>query len=78
MKININENICDFKLVSSKDVKEINSVCHIFNDNITGAKLLYLENDDSNKVFGIGFRTPLSGWRTGILRRRSGRSMRPL
>ena len=58
MKININENICDFKLVSSKDVKEINSVCHIFNDNITGAKLLYLENDDSNKVFGIGFRTP--------------------
>ena len=58
MKININEDICDFKLVSSKDVKEINSVCHIFNDNITGAKLLYLENDDSNKVFGIGFRTP--------------------
>ena len=41
MKININKNICDFKLVSSKDVKEINSVCHIFNDNITGAKLLY-------------------------------------
>ena len=31
MKININEDICDFKLVSSKDVKEINSVCHIFN-----------------------------------------------
>lgn len=58
MKININEDICDFKLVSSKDVKEINSVCHIFNDNLTGAKLLYLENDDSNKVFGIGFRTP--------------------
>jgi presequence protease len=49
-----------FKLLEEKNVKEINSVTRIFEHEKTGAKLLSFENDDDNKVFGIGFRTPPS------------------
>ncbi|WP_234122758.1 insulinase family protein [Clostridium hydrogenum] len=47
-----------FKFVSEEDVKEINSKAFMFEHVKSGAKLLYLENDDDNKVFSISFRTP--------------------
>jgi Zn-dependent M16 (insulinase) family peptidase len=47
-----------FKLIEEKEVKELNSVTRIFEHEKTGAQLLSLANDDDNKVFGIGFRTP--------------------
>jgi len=47
-----------FKLTESKPVKEINSTAHVFHHTKSGARLLYLENDDDNKVFSISFRTP--------------------
>lgn len=47
-----------FTLVDEQEVKEINSIGKMFIHNKTGARLLYLQNDDDNKVFSIGFRTP--------------------
>ncbi|WP_425539170.1 insulinase family protein [Microaceticoccus formicicus] len=50
--------ISGFKLVDKKRLDEANSNALLFEHVVTGARLLKLENDDDNKVFGIGFRTP--------------------
>ncbi|NEU04344.1 insulinase family protein [Clostridium senegalense] len=47
-----------FKLLKEVEVKEINSLAKVFEHEKTKAKLLYLGNDDTNRVFTIGFRTP--------------------
>ncbi len=47
-----------FELVESRDIPEINSRVRLFRHIKTGARLVSIENDDENKVFGIGFRTP--------------------
>lgn len=47
-----------FKLLEERDIKEVNSISRVFIHEKTGAKLIYLSNDDNNKVFTIGFRTP--------------------
>jgi len=47
-----------FKLIEEKNIKELNSVTRLFEHEKSGARLLHLENDDDNKVFSIGFRTP--------------------
>ena len=39
-------------------MEEIQSVGRLFEHEKTGARLLQLENDDDNKVFSVGFRTP--------------------
>lgn len=49
-----------FRLDKEDKIEEINSVARIFTHEKTGARLLHLENDDSNKVFTIGFKTPPS------------------
>lgn len=47
-----------FKLIENVELEEANSRALIFEHEVTGARLLKLENDDDNRVFGIGFRTP--------------------
>ena len=47
-----------FKLEEEKKIDDINSIAHIFYHEKSGARLLYLKNDDDNKVFSIAFRTP--------------------
>jgi len=47
-----------FELVEERDIPEINSHVRLFRHVKTGARLLSVENDDENKVFGVGFRTP--------------------
>ena len=47
-----------FKLLEEKEVKEANSTSRLFSHEKTGARLIYLSNEDNNKVFTIGFRTP--------------------
>lgn len=47
-----------FKKIESKDLKDIQSIGHLYTHEETGAKVLYLENDDSNKAFTIAFKTP--------------------
>ena len=54
----INKVYYGFKLEEEYEVKEIQSIARIFTHEKSGAKLLQLENDDDNKVFSIGFRTP--------------------
>ena len=45
-------------IVREENIKEVNSIARIFEHEKTGARLLHMENDDTNKVFSIGFKTP--------------------
>ena len=47
-----------FRLERSVFVKELNSQAYEMVHVRSGARLLYLANDDDNKVFSISFRTP--------------------
>lgn len=47
-----------FRLRDYGDIPEIGSAAALYEHERTGARLLVLANDDRNKVFGIGFRTP--------------------
>ncbi|MDI9471184.1 MAG: insulinase family protein [Bacillota bacterium] len=47
-----------FSLCDHGDIPEIGSEATLYRHEKTGARLLVLANDDSNKVFGVGFRTP--------------------
>lgn len=48
----------NYTLLREEEIKEINSKAKIYEHNKTKAQVLYLENDDTNKVFSIGFKTP--------------------
>ncbi|MDO4280482.1 MAG: insulinase family protein [Peptococcaceae bacterium] len=61
----INDVISGFRLVEERPVPETDSTGRLFVHEKTGARLLQLANNDSNKVFGIGFRTP-SANSTGV------------
>jgi Zn-dependent M16 (insulinase) family peptidase len=47
-----------FKILRTEFIEEVNSQGYIMEHSQSGAKLVYLANDDDNKVFTIGFRTP--------------------
>ncbi|MCI1881786.1 MAG: insulinase family protein [Sporolactobacillus sp.] len=47
-----------FKLLHSEHVPEITSDAYLFEHVKSGARLLFLQNEDDNKVFSITFRTP--------------------
>lgn len=47
-----------FELIKEQFIKELNTNARLFRHVKTGARLLSLENQDENKVFGITFRTP--------------------
>lgn len=47
-----------FKQVETQELPDIQSVGTIYEHIETGARVLYLANDDSNKAFTIGFKTP--------------------
>lgn len=50
--------INDFELISERRIDEINTHARLYRHIKTGARLLSMENDDENKVFGISFATP--------------------
>lgn len=54
-----------FKLTSVKEVPKINSNVMIFTHEKTGARLMYVKNEDTQRVFDITFRTPVSD-NTGV------------
>lgn len=58
MNLELNKTYYGFKLIEEREIKEINSLERLFEHEKTGARLLNLQNDDDNKVFSIGFRTP--------------------
>ncbi|MBQ7067496.1 MAG: insulinase family protein [Lachnospiraceae bacterium] len=47
-----------YQVVEEREIKDLNSYGRILKHKKTGAKVVLLENDDENKVFYIGFRTP--------------------
>jgi len=58
MKFTIGTIYHGFKLIQEKNIEELNSMTRIFEHEKSGARLMHIENDDDNKVFSIGFRTP--------------------
>lgn len=58
MKLEIGKIYSGFKLLNQEEIKEVNSVAQIFIHEKSGAKLLFLDNNDDNKVFSISFKTP--------------------
>jgi Zn-dependent M16 (insulinase) family peptidase len=47
-----------FRLQEVTQIQEMNSTALEFIHEKSGARLLYLQNEDDNKVFSISFRTP--------------------
>jgi len=47
-----------FELERKEEIKEINSLVYMFTHIKSGACLMYVAADDTNKVFSISFRTP--------------------
>lgn len=58
MKLTVNKTYHGFLLKEIWDVKEASSKAFLFEHNKSAARLLFMKNDDDNKVFFIGFRTP--------------------
>ena len=47
-----------YTLLEEREIRELNSVSYLLRHNKTGARVALLSNEDDNKVFYIGFRTP--------------------
>ena len=54
-----------YELIEEKELKDIKSNAALLRHKKTGARVLVISNDDDNKVFNIGFRTPTSN-STGV------------
>lgn len=54
----INDIVHGFRLNKQEEIKEIGVEAFVFEHIKSGARLLYLKNDDENKVFSVSFRTP--------------------
>ncbi|MCM1159678.1 MAG: insulinase family protein [Roseburia sp.] len=52
------EQLNTYETIEAREIKDLNSYGRILKHKKTGAKIVLLENDDENKVFYIGFRTP--------------------
>ena len=51
-------NIKNYSVLQQEDIKELNGTAYLLEHDKTKARVLYVQNDDKNKVFYIGFRTP--------------------
>ena len=49
-----------YEIVQEEKLVDLNSLGLVFQHKKTGARVLVISNDDNNKVFSIGFRTPPS------------------
>ncbi|MCR5733210.1 MAG: insulinase family protein [Lachnospiraceae bacterium] len=58
MKIEGVKELKAYEVINEKDVKDLNSKGMLLKHKKTGARVFLLSNDDDNKVFYIGFRTP--------------------
>lgn len=52
------ENCKAYELIETTELKDINSVGYLLRHKKSGARISLISNDDENKVFYIGFRTP--------------------
>lgn len=54
------KNLYAYELQKEEDLKGIKAKGYLLRHRKSGARVVYIENDDNNKVFSIGFRTPPS------------------
>ena len=59
MKLQLEKMYCGFKVVRSEFVEEQDAQVYELEHVQSGARLLYVDTDDDNKVFAICFRTPV-------------------
>ncbi len=52
------EELSAYEVMEKREIKDIKSMSYLVRHKKTGARIALLENDDENKVFYIGFRTP--------------------
>lgn len=58
MKLDINKKYSGFSIKNVEYIEEVQSEVYLMEHDYSGARLLYLSNNDDNKVFSISFRTP--------------------
>lgn len=56
--LEVGNELCGFTVQSTEDLPEIDGQAIVMNHAASGAKLLYLQNEDENKAFSITFKTP--------------------
>ena len=56
--LNVGDALHGFKLDTAEDVREIRGRAYVFTHEATGARLLWLANDDTERAFSIAFKTP--------------------
>ncbi|MDD2973237.1 MAG: insulinase family protein [Lachnospiraceae bacterium] len=58
MKLQDLQQLSAYEVIENRDVKDLNSAGFLCRHKKTGARIVILSNEDNNKVFCIGFRTP--------------------
>ena len=56
----LNHTYHGFKLQKIEEISDVHSIAYLFFHEQSGARLLYLKNNDNNKVFNVAFKTPPS------------------
>lgn len=51
--------LSEYEVIINKYIEEVNSDAWLLRHKKTGARVVLLSNEDDNKVFNIGFRTPV-------------------
>jgi len=52
------EQLTSYEIIEKRRIEDLNSMSYLLRHKKTGARVALLSNDDENKVFYIGFRTP--------------------
>ena len=58
MDLSIDQKLHGFTVRTREELPEIDGTAFVLDHGKSGAKLLYLQNDDTNKAFSISFKTP--------------------
>lgn len=54
----ITDQLTAYEIIEDRTIEDLNSAGYLLRHKKTGARIMVLANDDENKVFYIGFRTP--------------------
>ena len=58
MDLLVGQRLCGFTVEAAEPLSEIDGRAYTMRHDASGARLLYLANDDANKAFSISFKTP--------------------
>ena len=57
-EIKVGGEICGFRVEGAQEIAEIEGSAYVMRHVASGARLIYLKNEDNNKSFSISFKTP--------------------